>query len=160
WAEQRFLRHAEVEALPTGGWGYNYLPYVARFVRAVGLPSLGMTGRFHRSWGDMASLKPDAALKYECSQIMMHGLPVSVRALLAPNAVPKSSVYQLVGNVYKHIEACEPFVSGAEHLADIALLVDPELGDDPGAGVIGAVRVLQQLRQQFDILPFDGHFSD
>ena len=160
WAEQRFLRHAEVEALPTGGWGYNYLPYVARFVRAVGLPALGMTGRFHRSWGDMASLKPNAALKYECSQILMHGLTISVGDLLAPNAVPKASVYGLIGSVYEHIEACEPFVAGGEHLADIALLVDPELGDDPGPGVIGAVRLLQQLRQQFDILPFNGHFDD
>ncbi len=160
WGEQRYLRHAEVEALPTGGWGYNYLPYVARFVRALGLPTLGMTGRFHRSWGDMASLKPSAALKYECNQILMHGLTTCVGDLLAPNAVPKASVYQLVGSVYEHIQACEPFVSGGENVADLALLVDPELGDDPGPDVIGAVRVLQQLRQQFDILPFNRHFDD
>ena len=34
--EKRFLRHTEIEALPTGGWGYAYFPYVARFVRPLG----------------------------------------------------------------------------------------------------------------------------
>jgi Hypothetical glycosyl hydrolase 6 len=39
--EAALLRHVEVESLPTGGWGYAYLPYVARFVRPLGLPTLG-----------------------------------------------------------------------------------------------------------------------
>ena len=59
--EAKYLRHIEVESLPTGGWGYNYLPYVGRLVRSFGLPMVSQTGRFHRSWGDMASLKPEAA---------------------------------------------------------------------------------------------------
>ncbi len=160
WTEKQYLRHVEVEALPTGGWGYNYLPYVARYVRSVDLPSLGMTGRFHRSWGDMASLKPKAALEYECSQIQLHGLAVSVGDLLPPNGVPNPSAYELMGSVYNHLEACEPFVPMGQNLADIALVVDPELGDDPGPAVIGALRVLQQLRQQFDILPYDAPFDD
>jgi hypothetical protein len=35
----------------------------------------------------------------------------------------------------------------------VAVVVDPNLGDNPGPSGLGAVRALQQLRQQFDILP-------
>ncbi|MHB1598285.1 MAG: alpha-amylase family protein [Acidimicrobiales bacterium] len=153
--ERRFVRHVEVEALPTGGWGYSYLPYVARLVRGLGLPTLSHTGRFHRSWGDMASLKPHAALKYECCQILAHGLTNGVGDLLAPDGVPNDAVYGIVGSVYAYIEACEPFVTGGRHLTDVTLLVDPERGDSPGDAVVGAVRLLQQLRQQFDVLPVE-----
>ena len=154
-SEAKYLRHIEVESLPTGGWGYDYLPYVGRLARSFGLPLLGMTGRFHRSWGDMASLKPEAALRYECGQILMHGLTVSVGDLLPPDAVPSAAAYDRIGTVYGHIEECEPFVVGGHHLAEVALVVDAELGDAPGPDVIGAVRVLQQLRQQFDVVPVD-----
>ncbi len=157
--EAKYLRHIEVESLPTGGWGYNYLPYVGRLVRSFGLPMLSQTGRFHRSWGDMASLKPEAALRYECAQILMHGLSLGVGDLLPPNAVPNAAAYERIGTVYRHIEACEPFVVGGRHLAEVALVVDAELGDAPGPAVIGAMRVLQQLRQQFDVVPVDAPLS-
>ena len=38
-------------------------------------------------------------------------------------------------------------------ISDVALLVDPELGDHPGAAGLGATRALTQLRQQFAVLP-------
>ena len=153
--EAKYLRHIEVESLPTGGWGYNYLPYVGRLVRSFGLPVLSQTGRFHRSWGDMASLKPEAALRYECGQILMHGLSLGVGDLLPPNAVPNPAAYDRIGTVYRHVEACEPFVVGGRNKAEVALVVDAGLGDAPGPAVIGAMRVLQQLRQQFDVVPVD-----
>lgn len=151
--EAALLKHVEVESLPTGGWGYAYLPYVARFVRPLGLPALSHTGRFHRSWGDNASLKPLAALTYECSQILSLGLTNGVGDLLHPSGMPNPAVYERIGKVYAHIEACEPFQEGTEPVAEIALVVDPELGDAPGAAGIGAVRMLQQLRHQFAIVP-------
>jgi hypothetical protein len=69
--------------------------------------------------------------------------------------VPSAAAYDRIGTVYGHIESCEPFVVGGHHLAEVALVVDAELGDAPGPDVIGAVRVLQQLRQQFDVVPVD-----
>lgn len=151
--EKKFLRHVEIESLPTGGWGYANLPYVGRFVRPLGLPTLSHTGRFHRSWGDNAGLKPAAALKYECCQILSRGLTCGIGDLLHPRGRPHEETYALIGSVYAHIEACEPFVVGGRVQAEVALVVDPELGDDPGSAGIGAVRALQQLRQQFDIVP-------
>lgn len=153
--EKQFLRRVEIEALPTGGWGYAYFPYVARFVRPFGLPTLTHTGRFFKSWGDNAGLKPPAALKYECCQALSQGMTAGIGDLLHPRGVPQAAVYDLIGGVYAHLEACEPFVAGGAVLSQIALLVDPELGDDPGAAGLGATRALQQLRQQFDVVPPD-----
>ncbi len=151
--EKKFLRHIEIESLPTGGWGYAYFPYVARFVRPLGLPTLSHTGRFFKSWGDNTSLKPEMALKYECCQILSQGMTCGVGDLLHPRGVPSKAVYDLIGKVYEYIEACEPYVEGGQLISQIALIVDPTLGDKPGASGIGATRALQQLRQQFDVLP-------
>ncbi len=153
--EKKFLRHVEIESLPTGGWGYAYLPYVGRFVQPLGLPTLSHTGRFHRSWGDNSGLKPDAALKYECCQILSRGLTGGVGDLLHPRGRVDEETYRMIGSVYAHVEACEPFVHGGQTVAEVAVVVDPELGDRPGPAGIGTVRALQQLRQQFDIVPPD-----
>lgn len=151
--ERQFVRHAEIEGLPTGGWGYTFLPYVARFVRPLGLHTLSHTGRFHESWGDNAALKPRAALRYECSQMLSHGLTSGVGDVLHPRGLPSPAVYDLIGSAYAHIEKCEPFVDGGRVVGEVAVIVDPALGDNPGASVIGAVRALQQLRVQFDVVP-------
>lgn len=61
--------------------------------------------------------------------------------------------------MYAYVEACEPFLAGGRTLAEIAVLADPELGDDPGPAGVGTVRALQQLRRQFDIVPPDADLS-
>lgn len=157
--EARLLRHVEIEALPTGGWGYAYLPYVARFVRPLGLPTLSHTGRFHGHWGDNAALKASAALRYETSQILSLGLTNGVGDLLHPRGRPHPAVYELVGRAYEHVAQCEPFVEGGTLVSEVAVVVDPALGDDPGPSGLGAVRALQQLRQQFDVVPPDEDLS-
>ena len=150
--EKKYLRRVEIEALPTGGWGYAYFPYVARYVRPLGLPTLTHTGRFFKSWGDNAGLKPAAALKYECCQVLSQGMTGGIGDLLHPRGVPQPAVYELIGGVYAHVEACEPFVAGGVPQSQIALVVDPELGDNPGDAGLGATRALQQLQQQFDVV--------
>ena len=157
--EKKYLRHVEIEALPTGGWGYAYFPYVARFVRPLGLPTLSHTGRFFKSWGDNASLKPEMALKYECCQILSQGMTGGVGDLLHPGGRPQKAVYDLIGRVYAHIEKCEPHVAGGQLVSQVALVIDPGLGDRPGPSGIGATRALQQLQQQFDVVGPDAKLS-
>ena len=93
------------------------------------------------------------ALKYECTQILSQGMTNGVGDLLHPRGVPSEAVYSLIGSVYKHIEACEPYVEGGRLVSQIAVVVNPELGDNPGPSGLGVVRAFQQLRQQFDIVP-------
>lgn len=151
--EADLVRHIEIEALPSGGWGYSYFPYVSRFVRPLDKPTLSHTGRFYKSWGDNGGLKPRAALLYECSQILAQGMTGGVGDLLHPSGALNPVTYGLIGEVYSHVRACEPFVADGRPQADIAVVVDPGLGDDPGAAGFGVVRALQQLRQQFVLVP-------
>ena len=151
--EKKFLRHIEVECLPTGGWGYAQFPYVARYVRPMGLPTLSHTARFHKSWADFGGLKPQAALTYETSLILSQGLTNGIGDQLHPRGTLDQAAYQLIGGAYRHIEACEPYVVGGKVLSQIGVIVDPATGDNPQADGLGLARALQQLRHQFDLLP-------
>ena len=48
--------HLELESLPTGGWGYDHFPLSARYADTLGMDFLGMTGKFHLSWGEFGGL--------------------------------------------------------------------------------------------------------
>jgi hypothetical protein len=155
--EQKYIKHIEVECLPTGGWGYAYFPYVARLVRNLDLPTLSHTARFHRSWGDFGGNKPKAALMYECCSVLAQGFTNGVGDQMLPNGTLDQQAYRMIGEVYEHIEACEPFVEGTKHIREIAVMVDPTLGDKPGSAGLGFVRMLQELQLQFDIVPTPLH---
>jgi hypothetical protein len=160
-AEQKFLHHIEIEALPTGFWGYMYFPLNIRFARNFNLPYIGMTGRFHKSWADFGGLKPEAALFYECSQMLAHGAGCSVGDQMHPRGTLDRAAYQLIGKVYEHVEACEPWCIGAKSVTQIAVLrsLDGGYAVPPGDTDEGIVRALQQLGHQFDFLPFDDGVS-
>ncbi len=159
--EKKFLHHVEIEALPTGGWGYTFFPMHVRFARTFGLPMVGMTARFHKSWADFGGLKPEAALKYECCQMLAHGAGCSIGDQLHPRGTLDVASYRLIGNVYRHIEACEPWCDGAKPVTEVAVLRDvsgtfgTETRLEKGSAAEGAVRALQQLHQQFDFVPVD-----
>lgn len=150
--EKKFLRHVEIESLPTGGWGYAYFPYVSRFVRPNGLPTLSHTGRFHRSWGDFGGLKPEAALLYECCLMLSQGVTCGVGDQLHPRGTLDSAAYDRIGKVYRYIESCEPWVDSGTIASQIGVIVDPGLGDSPGPAGLGIVRLLQELQHQFDLV--------
>jgi Hypothetical glycosyl hydrolase 6 len=151
--EVSFVDHVEIEALATGGWGYSYFPYVARFVAPLGRPTMAHTGRFHKSWGDNGGLKPVAALTYECAQMLALGVSATVGDLLPPVGVLQPDVYRLIGEVFARLEALEPELEGTRPAFEAAVLMDPALGDAPGPVGVGLVRLLQQVRVQFCVLP-------
>jgi len=159
--ERKYLRHVEIEALPTGGWGYTYFPLNVRFARTFGLPTLGMTGRFHKSWADFGGLKPQAALMYECCQMLAHGARCSIGDQLHPRGTLDQGAYDLIGAVYRYVAACEPWCEGARPVTELAVLRASEAGYHlpPGNAHEGAVRALTQLRQQFDFISPDAAFT-
>jgi len=151
--------HWELESLPSGGWGYLDFPLKARYTRTLGMASLGMTGKFHTSWGDFHSLKNQAALQFECFQMLALGAQCSVGDQLHPAGRIDRATYDLIGSVYREVEQKEPWCAGAAPLADIGVITPEEfvgLGQGaareiPPAG-LGAVRMLTELGCQFDIL--------
>jgi hypothetical protein len=149
----KYLTHVEIEALPTGGWGYLYFPKNVRYARMFGKPYMGMTGRFHKSWADFGGLKPVAALKYEVCEMLSHGAQCSIGDQLHPRGRLDKAVYELIGRAYGYAEACEPWTDGATAVTEIGLLrVGGGYHDEPGGSNDGAVRMLTQLKLQFDVV--------
>lgn len=159
--EARFLRHIEIEALPTGGWGYLYFPINVRFARNFGRSCLGMTARFHKSWADFGGLKPAAALKYECCQMLAHGARCSIGDQLHPRGRLDSAVYRHIGRVYEHVENCEPWCDGARPLTEIGVILQNGDANQEALyeSIKGAVQALQPLAHQFDFIPPDADFG-
>jgi hypothetical protein len=159
--EHPYLAQVEIEALPTGGWGYMYFPKNVRFARNFGLPYLGMTARFHRSWADFGGLKPQPALEYETAQMLAHGARCSIGDQLHPRGTTDAAAYDLIGRVYQRVKDREPWCQGARPITQIGVMLADSNGRPKNSTGTdeGAVRSLQQLRHQFDLIGATSDFS-
>ncbi len=151
-----FQEQVEIESLPTGGWGYMYFPINVRFARQWGKPYLGMTARFHKSWADFGGLKPEAALEYEMLQAVSHGARCSIGDQLHPRGTFDKGALELIGKVYKKVEAVESFVANVKPVSQIGIF-QVHNGQSyntqaTGRTAEGYTRMLQQLRHQFDVV--------
>lgn len=155
--------HYELESLPSGGWGYLHFPVAQRYVRGMGKPTLGMTGKFHTSWGDFHSYKNPAALEFECFHMLALGARCSVGDQLHPTGRLDPYTYDLIGGAYGRAAAVEPWCAGAQPVADIGVFTEEEFTAGnltPGHNrlpdsIFGAVRMLQEMHAQFDIISSD-----
>ncbi len=158
-ADLHWMTQVEIEALPTGGWGYLYFPKNVRYARTFGKPYLGMTARFHKSWGDFGSLKPPAALKYEITQMLANGAECSIGDQLHPGGQLDAAVYDLIGEVYGYAEQCEPWTSGASPVTQVGVVRSDTGGDHkdaPAGAHDGVTRMFNQLKYQFDFIDSTG----
>ncbi len=155
--------HLELESLPGGGWGYMHFPIAQRFARTLGVDTMGMTGKFHTTWGDFSSFKNPAALEFECLHMLALGAKCSIGDQLHPTGRICAETYKLIGGVYAKVKAAEPWCEGARPLVDIALMTSEEWVGGGHAGMppatIGATRILQELRQQFNIVDSQSELS-
>lgn len=161
-AELPFYSHVEIESLPTGAWGYNHYPLFAAYFQTLGYPMLGMTGIFHTAWGDLGSLKTNAALSYECARMVASGAACSVGDQLHPRGQLDRAAYKRLGDVYGEIEALEPWVTDTVPVPEIGVLV-AETGAQfraEGRDVDeGAMRMLLEMHRPFQFIDSDADFS-
>ncbi|WP_248924452.1 alpha-amylase family protein [Paenibacillus hamazuiensis] len=154
--------HFELESLPSGGWGYMHFPLAMRYARNLGPDCLGMTGKFHTSWGDFHSFKNQAALEFECFNMLSLNAKCSIGDQLDPNGNISAAVYDLIGAVYSQVEKKEPWCRGAKAISDIAVMTPEEFSEKelrmPPAAM-GACRMLQESAHQFDIVDSGSDFS-
>jgi len=137
--------HNEIESLPSGFWGYQHFPRMARAQARWDKPWLAMTGRFQKMWGDFGGIKPQAALEFECFRSQALGGANSVGDQLPPRGVLDPAAYDLIGSVYKQVEAAEPFYAGAELLpAEVAIFSASYAGYDGGKSEEGAVQMCEE----------------
>lgn len=158
----RYQSHLELESLPTGGWGYDHFPESASYVAQLGMPYLGMTGKFHTTWGEFGGLKHPNALKYECAAMLAFGARCSVGDQLHPDADLDASTYAIIGNAYRDVRAKEAWCAGARSVAQIAILSSES--EHPGttrhnAADTGATRVLLEEHHAFAMVDRESDWS-
>ena len=157
-----YFSHLELESLPTGGWGYDHFPMSAKYCKKLGLDFLGMTGKFHTTWGEFGGYKHPNALRYECAAMLAFGSKCSVGDQLHPNGDIDVSTYEVIGAAYSEVEIKEPWCVNAANIADVALMSSLSLSDDDArerASDTGATRILLDGHFLFDILDGDMDFS-
>lgn len=168
--DRRFLEsmsHVEIEAVPTGGWGYDHFPMSARYVDALAMPAMGVTVRFHIVWGEMGGFKHPNALRAEAMTMLAHGAAVCIGDHLHPRGALDDDAYRMIGTVFSEAASKAPFLSGTRPLADVGLLssiavrrpgslerADRHIAEDEGA-----LRVLQQGHIPFDVIDAEADFG-
>lgn len=161
-AELPYYTHVEIESLPSVQWGYNHYPLFASYFQTLGLPLMGMTGIFHKSWADFGGLKTEAALQYECARMLATGAACSVGDQLHPRGILDAAAYERLGAVYAQVESLEPWTRGADPVPEIGVLM-AETG--PRFRVTGreidegAMRMLLELHRPFQFLDREADFS-
>lgn len=159
--------HFELESLPTGGWGYDHFPRAAAYARTLGRDFLGMTGKFHLTWGEFGGYKHPNALRYETALANACGARCSVGDQLHPDGEFDAATYRLIGTAYAEVEAREAWLEGSHLTADIGLLsaenfryVCPNaLPDGNIHQDLGANRLMLEGHYLYDILDPEADFS-
>ncbi len=154
--------HLELESLPTGGWGYDHFPLSAAYSRTLGKDFLGMTGKFHTTWGEFGGYKHPNALRYEEALCTANGAKCSIGDQLHPDGHMDEATYALIGAAYAEVEAREPWLDGVLSVADIAVLSEEAISNYYATGTIthhggvdadaGAVRILLEGNYLFDVI--------
>lgn len=149
----QYHSHLELESLPTGGWGYDHFPLSAKYAQQTGLDFLGMTGKFHTTWGEFGGYKHPNALRYECASMLAFGSKCSVGDQLHPSGLMDPSTYEMIGQAFAEVEAKEPWCDNVTSVADIAVLsAEAETGIRDASGDTGAGRVLLESHFLFDVV--------
>jgi hypothetical protein len=127
---------------------------------------MGMTGKFHNTWGEFGGFKRPAALQYECGAMLAYGAKVSVGDQLHPNGEMNLDTYRLIGAAYAEVEKKEPWCDYVKPVARIALVsceINQERwrGGQAASAVAdeGAGRMLFELHQPFVVLDTHADWS-
>jgi len=147
--------HFEVESLPSGFWGYQHFPRLARLVSTWGLPWAGQTGRFQKMWGDFGGIKPQAALEYECFRTQALGGGNIVGDQLPPRGQLDRAAYDLIGAVYAQCAEAEPFYQGSESLPQVGIICPHYPGQNElmsGKSEEGVVQMCEETHYESVIL--------
>ncbi len=154
--------HLELESLPTGGWGYDHFPRSVRYAAQLGVEYLGMTGKFHLSWGEFGGFKHPNALRYEVALSLANGAKCSVGDQMHPYGFLDDATYELIGKAYAEVEAVEEYCYDISPVSDVAILsVEGVYGNKrrSDASDTGANRIMLEGKYLYDIIDAECSFD-
>ncbi len=161
--------HLELESLPTGGWGYDHFPVTAAYARTLGMEYLGMTGKFHTTWGEFGGFKHPNALRYEVSLAAACGAASSIGDQMPPNGRLDPATYELIGAAYSELEEKEEYLEGAKNISDIGVFGLEALENSGEDAIVseakvrecdaGCARILLEGKYLFDYIDIDEDFA-
>lgn len=169
-----YVSHLEIESLPTGGWGYDHFPASAKYTAGLDTPYLGMTGKFHTTWGEFGGFKHPNALVYETSAMLAFGARCSIGDQLHPSGQINADTYSRIGLAYAEVEKKESFCTDVAPVAEIAVLSIEALMHRHGLrdskylaamtkrsedADTGAQRMLLEKQVLFDVIDAEADFS-
>ncbi len=156
-----YVSHLELESLPTGGWGYDHFPMSAKYAALLEHDVLGMTGKFHTTWGEFGGFKHPNALRYECAAMLAFNAKCGVGDQLHPTGELDGSTYAAIGAAYREVEAKEPWCRGARPVSDIGLLSSEaeNATHRTNAADEGASRALLEGHFLFDVIDREMDFT-
>lgn len=160
------VENIDIEALPTGGWGYGYFPLHARFARSFGVSVYGMTGKFHHSWGEYGGVKLPIQLRTELAGFVAQGSRCDIGDQALPHGRLDAATYAVVGEAYREIRDLEPHLEGAVPVTEAAILVTGNplarlapvsisgelIPSEHGTSAGGLAKLLTELQVQFDVV--------
>jgi hypothetical protein len=153
-----FYTHFEIESLPTGGWGYNHFPIMAKYFQTQNKDFLGMTARFHLSWADFGGIKNKEGLEYEIFTIIANGGKCSIGDQMNPDGTLEEEVYDLIGSVYGKVKKIENYYERVKPYAEIGVLSFKEPSGEKYDAIEGTARILLETHNQFQIITEDNDF--
>ena len=128
--------HMEMEDLPTSWGGYNKMPPRASFMGRYDKEYLGMTGKFHTTWGEFGGYKNPEALKYEVLLMSMYGAKCSVGDQMPPEGIMDMETYRIIGHAYRALEKMEPWVYPANSTATLGVYLCGRAKADEGLHIM------------------------
>jgi hypothetical protein len=172
-AQANLGSYLELECLPQGGWGYELLPMVARYMRTLGKPMLNMTGRFQKSWGDFGGVRPAASVEYDCIRGIANGIPPTIGDHFHPRGDLNRAVMAMDCEVYDSLRPLQPWIEGAKPVVEIGNVMKCDYPGYRWAGgtrpqeknlavqaTKAATRVLCELKMQFDNVTVASNWGD
>lgn len=152
--------------------GWFLFPFLARYFRNIGLPVMGLTGRFLKNWGDFGTLKTAHQLKTEVAIHMAAGLPTGVGDHMHFNGQLNKEVYNVIGEAFAFLKERQPYCTGGVPLKETLIPLPKRLSVhaatmkkgaantfNPMTALTGLSKMITELHYQWDISNSQTDFS-
>ena len=138
----------DLEDLPTTWGGYDKLATQSRyFHNYLNKPIIGMSGKFHTSWGEFGGFKYPEALKYEAAAMISHGARCNFGDHLHPSGEMDLDTYRNVGVAFEYIKKIEDYGIGGKPFSNIALYLTGSYDADDGVA-----RILLEEHIEYEVV--------